>query len=300
MSTTHQREGDAIAQVLTDKEISRRSFLRGTGLVIGMSIAGAAAANSARALNDPTAVDASHTGAVPGPPNATQIDSWLQVNPDNTVTLFHGVAELGQGTPTSMRQIAAEELGLAMDQVTAAQLDTNVVISAFAVGSGSTRAAMGATNMRGAAAAARTALLKLASTQLGVPVSGLTVDKGVVSGGGKTVKYADLMAGKLFASTIAAQNATLTDPGKFKLIGTRVPRIDIPRLVNGSATFIHNVRVPGMLHGRVIRPRGQGSVDQGATLISVDKDSIKHIEGAQVVVVGNFVGVVAPKEWAAI
>src|SRR3954453_23851480 len=300
MSTTHQREGDAIAQVLTDKEISRRSFLRGTGLVIGMSIAGAAAANSARALNNPTALDASHTGAVPGPPNATQIDSWLQVNPDNTVTLFHGVAELGQGTPTSMRQIAAEELGLGMDQVTAAQLDPNVVISAFAVGSGSTRAAMGATNMRGAAAAARTALLKLASAQLGVPVSSLTVDKGVVSGGGKSVKYADLMAGKLFQSTIAAQSATLTDPGKFKLIGTRVPRIDIPRLVNGSATFIHNVRVPGMLHGRVVRPFGQGAVDQGAKLISVDKDSIKHIEGAQVVVVGNFVGVVAPKEWAAI
>ena len=85
-------------------------------------------------------------------------------------------------------------------------------ISAFAVGSGSTRAAMGATNMRGAAAAARTALLKLASAQLGVPVSSLSVDKGVVSGGGKTVKYADLMAGKLFQSTIAAQSATLTDP----------------------------------------------------------------------------------------
>ena len=187
-----------------------------------------------------------------------------------------------------------------MEQVTAAQLDTNVSISAFAVGSGSTRSAMGATNMRGAAAAARTALLKLASTQLGVPVSSLSVDKGVVSGGGKTVKYSDLMAGKLFQSTIAAQNATLTDPSKFKVIGTRVPRIDIPALVSGRATFVHNVRVPGMLHGRVVRPRGQGAVDQGAKLLSVDEASIKHIEGAQVVVVGNFVGVVAPKEWAAI
>ncbi len=71
---------------------------------------------------------------------------------------------------------------------------------------------MGATNMRGAAAAAKTALLKLASTQLGVPVSNLSVDKGVVSGGGKTVTYGDLMAGKLFNSTVASQNATLTDP----------------------------------------------------------------------------------------
>ena len=114
------------------------------------------------------------------------------------------------------------------------------------------------------------------------------------------MKYADLMAGKLFQSTIAAQSATLTDPSKFKLIGTRVPRIDIPRLVTGTATYIHNVRVPGMLHGRVVRPFGQGAVDQGAKLLSVDQSSIKHIDGAQVVVVGNFVGVVAPKEWAAI
>ena len=84
------------------------------------------------------------------------------------------------------------------------------------------------------------------------------------------------------------------------MIGTRVPRIDIPQLVTGRATFIQNVRVPGMLHGRVVRPFGQGAVDQGAKLLSVDKDSVKHIEGAQVVVINNFVGVVAPKEWAAI
>src|SRR5689334_2558201 len=129
MSTTH--ESRAVARVLTEKEMSRRSFLRGTGLVLGLSVAAAAAGPAAKAFNNPTAVDASHTGAVAGPPNAAQIDSWLQVNPDNTVTLFHGVAELGQGTPTAMRQIAAEELGLSMDQVTAAQLDTNVSISAF-------------------------------------------------------------------------------------------------------------------------------------------------------------------------
>src|SRR5690349_13711186 len=155
MSTTQDTRSDAVARVLTENEISRRSFLRGTGLVLGMTIAAGAASSAAKALNNPTALDASHTGAVAGPPNAANIDSWLQVNPDNSVTLFHGVAELGQGTPTAMRQIAAEELGLSMEQVTAVPLDTNVVISAFAVGSGSTRAAMGATNMRGAAAAAR-------------------------------------------------------------------------------------------------------------------------------------------------
>jgi CO/xanthine dehydrogenase Mo-binding subunit len=279
-----------------EREFSRKSFIKGGGaLVAGLSITGVA-----QATNNPGAPSATHTGAVPGPPDAAQIDSWLQINPDNTVTLYHGIAELGQGSPTALRMIAAEELGVSLDQVHAAQLDTNVSISAFAAGSGSTRGAMAGTNMRGAAAAAKAAMLKLASAQLGVPVGSLTVDKGVVSGGGKSVKYSDLMAGKLFNSTIAAQNAALTDPSQFKVIGTRVPRIDIPDLVSGKATFIQNVRVPGMLHGRVVRPRGQAAVNKGATLLSVDKNSVSHIPNVQVVVVGNFVGVVAPHEYDAI
>ena len=100
------------ARVLTEREFSRKSFLRGGGsLVIGLSVAGAAA-QAAGAANNPTAIAASHTGALPGPPDATQVDSWLQVNSDNTVTLFAGWTELGQGTPTAVRMIAAEELGL--------------------------------------------------------------------------------------------------------------------------------------------------------------------------------------------
>ena len=255
---------------------------------------------SAQALNDPKATSALHTGATPGPPDPTQIDSWLQINPDNTVTLYHGVVEMGQGSPTALRMIAAEELGLEMAQVKAAQIDTNVSISAFAAGSSSTLLAMGATNARGAAAAARTALFKLAAPALGVPVASLSVEKGVISGGGKTMTYADLMAGKLFNSTIAAQGAALTDPNKFKVIGTRVPRIEIPDVVSGKYTYIQNVRVPGMLHGRVVRPRGQGALTQGAKVLSVDESSIKHIAGAQVVRKGDFIGVVAPKEYDAI
>src|SRR5262249_19434270 len=143
-------------------------------------------------------------------------------------------------------------------------------------------------------------LLASAATQLGVPVGSLTADKGVVSGGGKSVTYAELMAGKLFNSTIAAAAPTLTDPGQFKGSGTRVPRIAIPPLLSASATLLQHVRIPGMLHGRVVRPGGQGAVNQGAKLVSVDPKSIKHIKDAQVVVVGNFVGVVAPKEYDAI
>jgi nicotinate dehydrogenase subunit B len=105
---------DAKVWVLDEHEFSRKSFLRAGGsLVIGMSVAGTVA-SGARAANDPGALSALHSGAVAGPPDPTQVDSWLQVNPDNSVTLFHGWAELGQGWPTAVRMIAAEELRLSM------------------------------------------------------------------------------------------------------------------------------------------------------------------------------------------
>jgi nicotinate dehydrogenase subunit B len=293
-------EMSSSATLLTGGEISRRSFLRGGGsLVIGLSLGGAAA-GAVRAADNPEAIVASHTGALPGPPDPVLIDSWLQVNSDNTVTLFQGWTELGQGTPTAVRMIAAEELGLEMSQVRAAQVDTNVSLSAFTVGSNSTATAMGAGSLRGAAAAARTLLVNMASAQLGVPAAGLSVSKGVVSGGGKSVRYSELIAGKQFGSTIAAAKATLTSPSDYRLIGTRVARIDIPDIVTGKTTYIHNVRVPGMLHGRVVRPRGQAALGQGAAVLAIDQRSIAHIPGAQVVQKGNFVGVVAPREWDAI
>jgi nicotinate dehydrogenase subunit B len=301
-STNRQEMGEmnATAWVLDEKEFSRRSFLRGGGsLVIGMSLAGTVA-DRAGAANDPGATSASHSGAVAGPPDPKQIDSWLQVNPDNSVTLFHGWAELGQGSPTAVRMIAAEELGLSMDQVDAAQVDTNVSLSAFAAASSSTLTAMGATSMRGAAAAARTLLLGMASAQLGAPAASLSVSNGVVSGGGKSIGYGQLMAGKLFNSTLAAVNPTLTSPSNFRLIGTPVPRIDIPAIVTGQTTYVQNIKVPGMLHGRVVRPLGQGALIQGATLLALDESSVAHIPGIQIVRKGNFVGVVAPLEWDAI
>src|SRR5258707_406267 len=135
-AATHSKEMAMTprSHALAEHEFSRRSFLRGTGtLVVGLSLAGVATAG-AKADNIPTAIVASHTGALAGPPDPTQIDSWLQINPDNTVTLFHGWVELGQGTPTAVRMIAAEELGLAFEQVQAVRVDTNVSLSAFTVG----------------------------------------------------------------------------------------------------------------------------------------------------------------------
>jgi nicotinate dehydrogenase subunit B len=285
-----------MTRALNTPELSRKRFLMGGGaLVLGLAGGGVA-----RASNNPTAVSPGHLGLLPGPPDPNQIDSWLQVNPDNTVTLFHGWVEMGQGSPTAVRQIAAEELGLSMEQVTAVQLDTNVVVSAFAADSSSTRNAMAATSLRGAAAAARTVLVNMASARLGLPASALTVENGVVAGSGKSVSYAALMAGKTFDTTITAVKPVLTDPSKYRLIGKRVARIDIPGIVTGTGTYTQNVRVPGMLHGRIVRPRGQAAQAAGAKLLSYDKRSIAHIPDVQVVQKGDFLGVVAPLEYSAI
>src|SRR5262249_22605401 len=282
--------------LLNTAERSRKRLLTGGGaLVLGLAGGGVG-----RGSNNPTAVSPGHLGLHPGPPDPNQIDSWLQVNPDNTVTLFHGWVEMGQGSPTAVRMIAAEELGLSMEQVTAVQLDTNVVVSAFAADSSSTRAAMAATSLRGAAAAARTVLVNMAAAHLGVPASALKIENGVASAGGRSVAYGALMAGKTFDATIAAVDPVLTDPSRYRLIGKRVPRIDIPAIVTGTGTYTQNVRVPGMLHGRVVRPRGQAAQVAGAKLLSFDRRSIAHIPDVQVVQKGNFLGVIAPLEYNAI
>ena len=299
MSERHTEERVAVARLLEQRELSRLTFLKGGGtLVLGLGLA--SLPQAAHAANHPQAASPRHTGATPGPTDATQIDSYLEINPDNSATLYTGWVELGQGTPTGLRMIAAEELRMAYDQVHLAQVDTNTSLSAATVGSSSTLTAMRATSLRGAAAGARQLLLTLASARLGVSVGQLTVAKGIVAGGGKSVTYADLSGGSLLGSTIATVGAPLTPPSDYRVIGTRVPRQDIPGIVTGTGTYIQNVRVPGMLHGRVVRPPGQAALTQGAPLAHVDPASIAHIAGARVVRVGNFLGVVAPLEWSAI
>ncbi len=151
----------------------------------------------------------------------------------------------------------------------------------------------------------------MASTKLGVPVANLTVASGVVSGGGQTVKYGDLIGGKLFNYTMSTNNGgqTSATPGQgiakpvsqYQVVGKSFPRIDIPAKVNGTYTYVQNVHIPGMLHGRRVRPRGAGAnTALNDRPVSVDPTSISHIPGAQVVQVQNWLGVVAPKEYDAI
>jgi nicotinate dehydrogenase subunit B len=284
------------------KEFSRTAFVKGGGaMVVGFSMLGAGVgAKAAKAAEDPYASN--------GPYDLQAIDSWLSINADNTVTLKPGKVELGQGSLTGFLMIAAEELEVGMKQMRFAPHDTNVTANQGAtVGSQSIQ--NGGMQIRAAAAAAKDALLGLAATNLGVAKTGLTVKDGVVSGGGRSVTYGDLLGGKLFnVRSAAAFSLASGAPGTkaiadYKIVGkTGVARVDIPDKVNGRFTYVHNIRVPGMLHGRIVRPRGQGGYGGGTApgIVSVDEGSIKHIKGARVVRFGDFLGVVADTEYAAI
>jgi CO/xanthine dehydrogenase Mo-binding subunit len=212
--------------------------------------------------------------------------------------------------------LVAEEMNMSMADMKFAHVES--WLQAVGGGSGSGGISSRSTTIRLAAAFAKTTLLNLASTQLGAPVSSLTVTNGVVSGGGKTVKYGDLLGNTLFMAQMTAANTGSTasppaaTPGQVGTIvkpvsqysfavGKAFPRIDIPAKVMGTYTYIQNVRVPGMLHARTVRPRGAGAnTVENSTPLSVDATSISHIPNAQVVQVGNFLAVVAPKEYDAI
>jgi nicotinate dehydrogenase subunit B len=283
--------------LLHEQEFSRKSFLKGGGaLIVGFSLAGSALAGKASAAA-PTAA-----GYLP---DVTQVDSWLVVHADNTVSFKTSQIELGNGVTTGLGQLVAEELDVAPAQVKHVAWDTwNLVNSGSTGGSTGIQSSAGPP-LRSAAATAKQALLALASTNLGVPVASLSVANGVVSGGGKTVTYGQLLGDKLFNTKIPTTNL---NPGQgiskqvssYKVIGTPVPRVDIPAKVAGTYTYVHNIRIPGMIHARVVRPRGQGPFGAGAPILTLDESSIKHIPGAQVVRQGDFLAVVAPKEFDAI
>ena len=292
--------------------LDRRDFLKTTGVVVvGFRIADTVAA---QAPGD--GASGSQRGLVSGPPDPGEVDSYIAIHPDNTATLYTGYVELGQGGPTALRQVAAEELDLDMDQVKDVRVDTFVSTNGFTAASRT--AAIGGTETRAAAAEARRVLLEMASERLKTPVRDLTVARGVVSVRNdpqRSVTYADLVGGKSFNRKFeqVAYNGGIELPRKsadhaipkrrdgYRIVGTRVPRPDIADKVRGTFQYVQQVRVPGMLHGRVVWPRGQGASGiSNPTVIGIDETSIKDIPGVQIVRRRNFVGVVAEREWDAV
>ena len=263
----------------------RREFLKtGGALIVGFG------------LRD--VIVAQERGTKAGPPDARQVDTWLAIHADNTATVYIGFAELGQGASTALLQIAAEELDLDMSQIKTVRLDTNVTPNQGGTYS-SASINRGGPQVRTAAAEARLALLKLASAKLNTSQDQLTVSKGVVSGSGRSVTYGELVGDKPFNVTFTG-TAPVKPTTQYKVVGTKFPRNDTPAKVSAQYTYMQYVRVPGMLHGRVVRPRGQRMYGAGAKIASVDETSIRAIPGARVLRKGDFLGVVAENEWDAI
>lgn len=272
----------------------RREFLKAGGaLIVGF--------NLSEALFGQSRIDRASRAPAPGPPDAKQIDTWLAIHADNTATIFIGFAELGQGNSTALLQIAAEELDMDMGQLKTVRLDTSITPNQGGTYS-SASIQRGGPQVRTAAAEARQALLGMASKNLNASIERLVVSKGVVSvreSPGQSVTYGALIGDRRFDVAFTG-NAPVKQPGDYKVVGTGVTRNDIPDKVRGSYSYMQHQRLPGMLHGRVVRPRGQGAYGAGAKVVSVDESSIAGISGARVVRRGDFVGVVAEKEWDAV
>ena len=233
----------------------------------------------------------------PDQPDMTQLDTWLAIHADNTATIFIGFTELGQGCSTALLQIAAEELDLDINQVKTERLETHRTPNQGGTVS-SASVSRGGPKIRAAAAEAKQALLKMASEKLKAPVEKMTVVRGVVSAGGHSVTYGSLVGGKPFHLPFTGK-APVKNPRDYRLVGTSIQRKDIPDKASGKYIHMQHVRVAGMLHGRVVRPRGQGAYADGAKVLSVDEASIKDIPGVQVLRKGDFVGIVATKQWDA-
>lgn len=272
---------------LTRAGLSRRRFLKTSGALVVSFAATDFAHGCAAALAQATR------------PTDGQLDSWIAVSADGMVTAYTGKCELGQGMQTAQTQLIAEELAVAVGRVRLIQCDTAVSPDQGTTsGSQSHPTNFNRANLAQAAATARETLMQMASTRLGVETSQLTIVGGVVSArsdSSKRVTYGELIGGKRFNIALS-RAAVRKHPSTWTLLGTSVPRVDLPALVTGQLEFVHNVRVPGMLHGAVVRPS-----EVGAALVDVDEASVRDVGGlVKVVVRSNFVGVVAEKPWQAI
>ena len=262
--------------------VSRREFLKSTGvLVVGFSFGG------------PRTLVAATEAAVPPPaPAASQLDSWIAIGADNSITVFCGKVELGTGVSTALRQIVAEELDTPFERIGWIQGDSDrTVDQGPTVGSQSVK--RGGAQLRQAAAEARAALRELAAEKLGLPSTSLVVANGVISAKeapSRRATFGELIGGRRFDRVVAGKASTKS-PSEYAVVGKPVPRVELPAKMTARHVYVHDVRVDGMLHARVIRP-----ASIGARLQSADDSALRGIPGARVVRKGDFLAVVADRE----
>lgn len=262
--------------------LSRRGLLKAGGaLIVGFTFGGALPKN----------------GFAQGPANppARDVDDFLAIHEDGMVTIYTSHVDVGTGISTALRQTAAEELNIPFERFTLIEGDTATTPDHGGTG-GSSGIPRGAADIRRVAATARQALLDLASKQLNRPPSELTIVAGEVRpvAGGTGIAVAALIGGKRFSVKVN-QNAPVKDPATYTVVGKPLLRSDVPLKCTGRNAYLQDFSLPGMLHGRVVRPSAIG-----AKLRTVDESSIRNIPDVQVVRIENFLGVVAKDEWAAV
>jgi nicotinate dehydrogenase subunit B len=238
----------------------------------------------------------------------TELDSWLAVLPDSSVVAYFGKVDVGQAIQVAIAQIVAEELDVACDQVRVVMGDTATTINQGGA-SGSTGLELGGLAMRNAAARARCALLDLAARKLRSPLQTLQVSDGLVSVRGnerRAVRYGELIGGRYFHIRLhwngelgnhlrVTGSAPLKPHANYKVVGKSYRRADLPEKLFGREVFVTDVRVPDMMHGRMIRPPAAGAVP-----LEVDATSIAHLGEVRIVRREGLLGVVAAKEWTAV
>ncbi len=267
--------------------LDRRSVLAGGGaLIVSFSLGEAFA-------DDQSAAPA------PKPPGSLAqtpyLDAWLRIDADGTITAFTGKAELGQGFKTAFQQIAAEELDVAFTSVNVVTADTRRTANEGYT-SGSNSMKYSGTAIQNAAAQVRELLIAEAARRLELSVESLkTADAAVIAPDGRKLGYGELVAGDML-HVQAQPKSRLKDPATYSIMGQPVPRVDIPAKVTGGAAYIQDMRLPGMVHARVVRPPSYG-----AELIAVDTAAVEKLPGVvKIVRDANFLSVVATKEYQAV
>jgi nicotinate dehydrogenase subunit B len=275
-------------------KVSRRAVLRGTGaLVLSFSLApqGWPQEGSGAQSTRPTAGPKLPGSLAKNP----LLDAWIRVDADGRVTAFTGKAELGQGIRTALLQVVAEELEAPFEQVSLVTADTSrTVDEGYTAGSHSVQDS--GTALRNAAAQVREILIAEAARRLKLPADQLRAAAGAVIGpNAARITYAELVSANLLH--VEAQPASkLKDPTLFKVMDRPVQRIDIPAKVTGGAAYVQDMRLPGMLHARVVRPPGYG-----ARLLQLDLGNIEKMTGVvKVLRDGDFLAVVAYREFQAV
>jgi len=276
--------------------MNRREFLAGAGaLTVAVLLPGVTREAYA------AGVQGSRLGLKPD-----QLSSYISISEDGSITGWTGKVDMSQGTDIGWIKMIAEELDVSPDRVSIVQGHTAQTVDQGGA-SGSTGIWFGGIALRNAAAEARLVLTEMAAARLGVAPDQFKVDNGVVSAGDKKVSYSELIGGKHFDVQLVWNKqfgnelkiegrAKPKTPSEYKIVGkpgTR--RRDVASKIFGTAENMNDVKLPGMLHGRMIRPPVAGAVP-----VAVDEASVKNIPGVKVVWQKDFLGLVAPKEWDAI